>query len=404
MAKTILLFSTVILITFTSFLFAQQSSATAEDSLNSSNIETNSTTIGGYGNAFYQRDFNAKTSIADLERVVLFVGHSFGTISFFAELEMEDAKVTGGEEGGEIAFEQAYLKFNLDESHYIAAGLFLPRLGILNENHLPNQFNGNERTQVETYIIPSTWRELGIGFYGSSGSVPLNYSVAIVNGLSSEAFEHGSGIREGRFEGKIASANNLAITGGLQYFINDLKLQISGYYGGTVGLAPDEADVLGLSSGIFGTPVILGEGDIQYQANGFSFRALGTIISIPDASKINKAYDNNTPKSEYGVYAEIAYDIFHRMPEMEGSQLVAFIRYEKLDMNSSVPGNGIIDGTLNQQHIVTGLNYYPINNVVIKVDIRVLNTDDQNPLLAESEAGSYKTSNTFLNLGIGFSF
>jgi hypothetical protein len=380
---------------------AQVNGSTAEDSLSVNSPSQNATTIGGYGNAFYQRDFNNQTSIADLERVVLSVGHTFGDISFFSELEMEDAKVTGGVAGGEIAFEQAYLKFNLDPDNYITAGLFLPRIGILNENHLPNSFNGNERTQVETYIIPSTWRELGIGFFGSAAGVPLSYSFAVVNGLNSASFQHGSGIREGRFEGRNATANNIALTGSLQFYSNNFKFQASGYYGGTVGLKPQQADSLKLNAGLFGTPVIIGEADIQYKKNGFSMRILGTAVSIPDAFDINRAYANNTPKTEYGAYTEIGYDILKSLPIEGEKQLIAFVRYEKLDMNAQVPGNGIIDGTLNQQHIILGLNYLPIKNVTIKGDIRMVHSGNQNPILI---SGPYKRDNVLLNLGLGFSF
>ncbi|MBS1531801.1 MAG: hypothetical protein JSU01_15950, partial [Bacteroidetes bacterium] len=172
-------------------LFAQKTNATtSEDSL-STGLSKNSTTIGGYGNAFYQHSSATQTSKIDLERFVLFTGHKFNDkISFFSELEVEDAKVSGGEDGGEVSIEQAYLKFNLNANQYISAGLFLPRIGILNENHLPNTFNGNERNYVETLILPSTWRELGVGFYGNLDNVPVNYSIALVNGLSSAMFEH----------------------------------------------------------------------------------------------------------------------------------------------------------------------------------------------------------------------
>src|ERR1700754_2355105 len=180
-------------------VFAQQ---TSEDSLNKNSLSTSSTTIGGYGDAFYQRNNNLGTSKVDLERFVLFTGHKFNDkISFFSELEVEDAKVTGGETVGEVSIEQAYLKFNLNANQYLVAGLFLPRIGILNENHLPNTFNGNERNYVETFIIPSTWRELGIGLYGNLNNLPISYSVGVVNGLSSAMFTHGTGIVDGRFEG-----------------------------------------------------------------------------------------------------------------------------------------------------------------------------------------------------------
>jgi hypothetical protein len=184
MKKKILISASASLFTVLSIV-AQQQAITAEDKLLSDSASYNAnTTIGGYGDAFYQRSFNEKFSVINLERFVLFTGHKFNKqISFFSELEVEDAKVSAGEEGGEIALEQCYLKFNLNQSHYIVAGLFLPRIGILNENHLPNTFNGNERTQVETFILPSTWRELGIGFYGSMNRLPINYSVALVNGL-----------------------------------------------------------------------------------------------------------------------------------------------------------------------------------------------------------------------------
>lgn len=395
---------TLFFISFTGASLGQKPTRTSEDSLSRPGQgDVSSTTIGGYGNALYQRDFNRRTSTANLERVVLFVGHRFnGDISFISELEMEDAKVSGGEDGGEIAFEQAYLKFSIDPNQYFTAGLFLPRVGILNENHLPTTFNGNARTRVETYILPSTWRELGIGFYGSANSLPLRYSVAIVNGLNSAGFQHGSGIREGRFEGRNASANNLAITGSLQLNQNDFTTQISGYYGGTVGLNAEQADNLGLVSGIFGTPVLIGEADVQYASHGLSARLLGAAVSIPDAFTINRAYSNNTPEIEYGAYAEVAYNILEGREGSGSKQLNLFVRYERLNMNASIPSNGVDDGTLDQHHLVAGLSYLPMNNVVIKADVRFVHARNANPLLTAN--ADYDVNNTFVSVGIGFAF
>src|ERR1700744_1529482 len=80
--------------------FAQKTNATSEDSLINNLSKNTATTIGGYGNAFYQRNNNLGTATVDLQRFVLFAGHKFSDqISFFSELEVEDAKVTGGEPG-----------------------------------------------------------------------------------------------------------------------------------------------------------------------------------------------------------------------------------------------------------------------------------------------------------------
>ena len=390
-------------------LFAQKTTplTTSEDSLNN-NLSKSATTIGGYGNAFYQRNSNQGTSKLDLERFVLFTGHKFNDrISVFSELEVEDAKVTGGESGGEVSIEQAYLKFNLNANQYIVAGLFLPRIGILNENHLPNTFNGNERNYVETFILPSTWRELGVGLYGNLNNLPINYSVGLVNGLSSGMFDHGTGIRDGRFEGRNATGNNLAVTAALQYYQGNFKAQVSGYYGGTVGVSKRKADSLGLSPGIFGTPVAIGEADIQYSKGGFSLRALGALVSIPNAANINRAYANNTPKTEYGAYVEVAYDVLHNVRTAHGQQFVVFVRDEKLDINASIPSNGIVDGTLDQNHVVAGFTYLPMRNVAIKADVRIIHTGTQNPELIINPnpvALPYQQNNNLVDLGLAFSF
>jgi len=389
-----------------------QKIVSSEDSLNSGTNQ-NKTVISGYGDAFYQRDFNLAQSKASLERVVLFVGHRFNEkISLFTELELENAVVAGGGEedekgGGEISMEQAFLKFNFNPKQYLIAGLFTPRIGILNENHLPVNFNGVERPIVEQLIIPATWRELGIGFYGSLSNLPLNYDVAIMNGLNSEGFEHGSGFREGRAEGNNAFANNLAVTAAVQYNISDFKFQVSGYTSGTVGLNQRSADSLGLDNGAFGTPLYLGEADIQFAKNGVSAKALGAYVAYPDADKVNVAYAKNIGSGMYGAYAEFGYDWLYK--KQDKGQFITFVRGEMFDLNSSLPAEpkGMYDGTEKQTQIIAGFSYLPIPNVVIKADVRIQHTGPQNPELVINPAPNalpYQQNNQFLNIGIGYSF
>lgn len=414
---TLLSFGTLL---FTQSLSAQQQfkqtpaqqliANTGEDSLNSGLSAHAKTVISGYGDVSYQRDFNEKTATVNLNRAVLFVGHQFSSkIAFFSELEVEDAKVAGGEPGGEVSMEQAYLKFALNPRQYIVAGLFIPRIGILNENHLPINFNGVERPLVESFIIPATWREIGVGFYGQTATAPFTYSVALVNGLNSAAFEHGSGIREGRAEGRLGGANNLAITASVQYFAGNFKFQVTGYAGGTNPLSPRQSDSLQLSSSFMGTPLYLGEADIQWANKGFSAKALGTIISLPDASSVNRAYANNVAEQMYGTYAELAYNLFQtaHSNRWKSQQLNLFARYEMFDMNATIPSNGVYDGTEKQSHLIAGFGYLPLPNVVIKADVRLMHTGPQNPDLVlnpNPAALPYNQNNTFLNIGIGYSF
>jgi len=386
---------------------AQLQILTNEDSLNAG-ANKNKTVVSGYGSALYQRNNDLKQATASLERVVLFVGHKFNDkIAFFSELELENAVVSGSDSKGEIAMEQAFIKFNFNPKQYLVAGLFVPRIGILNENHLPVNFNGVERPMVEQLVIPATWRELGVAFYGSLNNVPVNYSIGLMNGLNSATFEHGDGLRGGRAEGSSALANNLAVSASLQYLWKDFKFQVSGYMGGTVGLNKRAADSLNLNSGAFGTPVYLTEADMQYAKNGISFKAIGVYVSYPDGAKVNTAYAKNTANSMYGAYGEIGYDWLYK--KQKQAQFITFARCEVMDLNASIPAppKAIYDGTLKQSNAIIGFGYLPVPNVVIKADVRLLHTGKQNPDLIINpppNALPYNQHNSFINIGIGYSF
>lgn len=380
--------------------------SSGEDLLSGGNAKSAQTVISGYGEANYQHDFKYKTSTIDLARAVLFIGHQFNSrIAFFSELEVEHDKVEGGGSKGTVGMEQAFLKFSLNPRQYIVAGLFLPRIGITNENHLPVNYYGTERPLVEQLIIPTTWREVGIGFYGQSSTLPLSYSAALVSGLNSQNFVHGTGFAGGRSEGQLATGDNLTFTASVRYYLGDFQFQVAGYAGGTTGMGAYQADSLHLQSGMFGNPMYLGEADIQYNHGGFSFKALGSYVSLPDAQSVNAAFAKNIPEAMYGMYAEVAYDLLHQLNIKK--QLVAFGRYERLDMNAKIPASGIIDPTLNQHHLLVGLNYFPIPSVVIKADVRLTHTGEQNTALIVNQPSvvqPYQQYNQFLNIGLGYAF
>ncbi|MEO5643010.1 MAG: hypothetical protein ABIQ40_03040 [Bacteroidia bacterium] len=382
---------------------------TREDSLQAGLYRSDRMTVlSGYGEAKVSYDTRFKTGEANLTRNVIFLGHKFNSkISLFSELEIEDAKVAGGEVGGEIAMEQLFLKFNISRDIYLAAGLFIPRIGIINENHLPTTFNGVDRPFVETFIIPSTWREIGVGIYGQTPRLQgFNYSLGVYNGLNSAEFGKGTGIREGRFEGRNATASNIAITGAALYYLKSFRFQVSGYFGGSAGLSAREADSLRLDSGPFGTPVILGEASAQYIGKGFTGRILGTIVSIPDADKINLAYANNTPSMMWGAYAEVGFNLLSLRANSE-KKFIVFSRYEMLDLNASMPENGIKDEFTAQQYIVAGILFQPVRGVAVKADYVQRMTGTPNPALQINpfiNGQQFYASRGFVNLGIAYSF
>lgn len=383
---------------------------TREDSLNAGLVRSDRTTvISGYGEVKVSYDQRLGTGQANLTRNVLFVGHRFNQrISFFSEMELENAKVAGGQVGGEISMEQLFVKFDLTKDIYLTGGLFIARSGIINENHLPTTFNGNDRPFVEQFIIPGTWREIGVGLYGRSRRIlGLNWSLALQNGLNAGAFVHGSGIREGRGEGSQASASNLAVSGSLLYYVGDFRMQASGYYGGAAGLTQREADSLQLDYGMFGTPVRLLEANAQYHGELFRAKVLFSQVDIADAARINRAYANNTAERMFGAYAEVGCDLWTLVRPTEARDLIAFVRVETLDMNAAIPGNGIEDPTLKRTYMIAGITYVPVGGISVKVDYTLRTTGRPNPALRVDpypQALPYFTSNGFINIGFAYSF
>ncbi len=399
------IYCTVILVSC--FLVSNAQLVNREDSLNAGLTPSNNNVIiSGYGEAKYSYDQNLETAHINLTRNVLFVGYRFNDkITFMTEIELEDAKVDGS--GGELAVEQCLLKFDLNKNNYLMVGLMIPRIGILNENHLPTTFNGNDRHVVERMIIPTTWRELGIAYYGNSNKIAgLNWSFALLNGLNSEGIAAGTGLRDARYEGRNATATNLAVTGSLLYYWSGFRFQVSGYYAGSVGLSPREADSLGLNSGVFGTPVALGEFNVQYRKKGFVFKGLATYCAIPEADKLNTAYALNAPEALAGYMIEAGYNLLENSKWKE-KELNLFVRYEDMDLMASVPDNGIKDDLYKQTYLVAGLTYLPIRSVAIKFDWKHVSTGDPNPALIFNPAPNappYEPVNNFYQLGFAYNF
>src|SRR3989475_2197887 len=212
------------------------------------------TTVGGYGEVHYTNPTGPKTPpIVSLARFVVYLAHSFNDrLAFRSELEVEDAKIEGGQAGGEVALEQAYLDYRLADWITLRTGLMLPPVGIINETHEPPTFNGVERPGFDHDVIPTTWREIGLGAVGTiPGGSGLAYRVYLVNGLRADGLSAAEGIREGRQEGRQASFANPSFTGRVEWARPGVKIGGAVWDGGPAG-----TEAAG-GAGRFGGPVAL---------------------------------------------------------------------------------------------------------------------------------------------------
>lgn len=344
--------------------------------------------IGGYGEAFYTNytaNKDGKSDSADLQRAVLYAGYKFNDwIILNNEFEFEHATTgEGDEEKGEVSVEFSQLDFLLHQNANIRAGLMLVPMGFINEMHEPTTFHGNRRPDVERYIIPSTWREMGAGLFGEI--VPgLQYRMYAMNGLNASEFES-QGIREGRQGGSQAIAENWAFTGRVDFtpsFAPGLLVGASTFVGDAgQGKLYDGQKANALTQ--------LYEGHVQWHYKGLEFRALGAFGRIGDAGLLSAANEQTIGKQNYGWYTEVAYDVMPWLWKDSTQYLAPFFRYEEYDTLASVPTGYADDGNFDRWIYQAGLTYKPIPNISIKADYRNIN--------AKSGTQPHE-----LNLGVGF--
>ncbi len=347
------------------------------------------TTIGGYGEIHYANSNRpGARGEGNVKRFVLYFAHSFSErITFRSELEVEDAKVAGGERGGEVALEQAYLDFRLGNRATMRAGLVLVPMGILNETHEPPTFNGVARADYHSLIIPTTWREIGVGVTGTvPGATGLAYRIYLVNGLLAEGFTAEKGIRGGRQEGREASFANPSLTGRLEYARPGLKIGAAAYYGGTANGDPR------LGTGAFSAPVAMVAADARFDTGPWAFRAEAAVTHLGNAAAIGAAFGDAVGSRMTGWYGEAAYNLLHLVSQSSGAKLNGFVRYERLSTQAAVPAGVIADQAFARRIATVGLTWKPIPDVAIKGDYQLRRN--------RAKAGQ----DDIVRLGVGYQF
>jgi opacity protein-like surface antigen len=339
-------------------------------------LAAGSNTFGGYGELHYNnfKDGDKKDEI-DFHRFVLFYGHKFNdNLRFYSELEVEHALVEGGEESGAVELEQAYLDYRINDAFNIKAGAMLVPMGIINETHEPPTFFGVERNEVETRIIPTTWREAGVGVHGEIVQ-GLRYEAGIMSGMDAGKFERPDrSIRSMRTELSEAAAHDFAFFGALNYRgIPGLALGASVVTGNTGQNGVTDSALKNVNG-----KLLLWDVHAQYRLGGLELRALYARGSLGDADKITAAAiarsgDSSqiAPNSFWGYYAEAGYH-FRLGDEME---LSPFARYERYNTQASVPSGFSADRKNNERVTTLGVNFKLHPQVVFKADYQDFRED-----------------------------
>jgi hypothetical protein len=355
--------------------------------------------IGGYGEANYQARVNDQgghksdgtlpnSDNADLERLVIYTGYKFSdNILFNSEIEFEHGSTgnNGSGSSGTVSVEMAALDFFIDPLFNVRAGMVLMPMGFVNPIHEPPFFFGNNRPEVERRIIPSTWRENGLGLFGEL--LPgLSYTTYVVNGMNAKNFS-ADGIRSGRQSGGQALAEDLAYVGRLDYTptqLPSITLGASAYVGHSGQNQLFNNQQINVATQLY-------EAHLQWKYHGLEFRTLGSWGHIDDAGLLSKANGKTIGAQNYGWYSEVGYDVMPHIFADTTHYLAPFFRYERMDTLAKVAAGYNDDLSKDLEIYQIGVNYKPIPNVVIKADYRNF----------KQKAGIAPDD---FNLGVGFIF
>ena len=338
-------------------------------------------TIGGYGEILYNQPNNLNGEL-DVQRLVMLFGYKFDErVQFVTEIEYEHVK--------EVYVEQAFVNYSIANAVNIRAGLMLVPMGIINEFHEPTTFNGVERPSMDNKIVPTTWREIGIGVAGRLDGLALRYQAYLFNGFISHDGEAGklkgsNGLRGGRQKGAESMVDQFNLSAKLDYYgIPNLRIGLSGYQGRTQ--ADDNVnDVLGSDIGVS----MIGL-DARYKWMNFSARGQYVLANLSDTEAYNTFTGRDLGSQLEGYYIEAAYNV---LPITNKQRLDAFVRYEQYDTHSEVAGNLVKNLAYDRQEWTTGLSYHMSIGTVFKVDYQSKSTG-----LANSQFGQF-------NVGVGVWF
>lgn len=348
------------------------------------------TTISSYGEISYSRPSkNARDTQVDVGRAVLGITHRFDEkTKIVAEFEWEHA-VTSATDRGEAAVEQLYVEHELGNGLKAKGGLFLVPAGLLNTSHEPTAYYGVKRNFVETAIIPTTWREVGIGLSGTTAN-SLTWDVGLTTGFDITKWDSNSQdgrdspLRSTHQEGQLAKARNLSLYGALNWQAVPGLLLGGSVFSGKAGHNTPNSLLQNSSVTLF---------DLhgRYQIGKWDLSALYArgAISNTDAFNASVAGDPTPiPRNFYGAYVQAAYKLW----KSQAYSLTPFARYERLNTAKSYSEAALAGGAVvnpDAQILTMGANFLIGEGVVLKMDYQKFKQDP---------------TRDRLNLGLGYSF
>ncbi|MBW6491477.1 MAG: hypothetical protein K0B15_09835 [Lentimicrobium sp.] len=360
------------------------------------NPSDNKLMIGMYGHVDYIQPLNdslRKNGKLDVTRLVMLVNYKFNDkLDFFSEVEFEHVK--------ELWVEQALMQYRFNDAFMLRGGLMIIPMGILNEYHEPSTYNGVKRPSTDSRIVPTTWREIGLGLTGNLSGAYMKYQLYVVNGFKSydgSANLGGpNGLRSGGQRGAESFISSPNLSAKVDFYgISGLNLGLAGYFGNTQStlynnLPKDSQSMRQRADSSIVNLAMLGL-DARYTFGGLHLRGQYILTMVENTSAYNAFTGKDLGSEMGGWYAEAAWDLMHGTKSSD-RPLTLFIRFEKYDIHAATEPSLIRNKAYNITELTTGLGYRIAEGAVIKTDLQ---------FTREKGLSNIQTS---FNAGLGINF
>ena len=346
----------------------------------------NPLSIGGYGEMYYANP-EGSDDYANVYRLVTYFGYKFSdNVILNAEIEYEHG--ANADEGGEVVIEFMYLDFLWKEEINFRLGHVLVPMGIIGLRHEPTLFNTVQRPEVENRLIPTTWHENGALAYGKFSDLGIEYTAGVVNALNlnnGDTLSAGSGwIRDGRQGAAKKASFDPAFVGRVDYVgLAGLTVGASVYYGGGSNLKDGKDKEGNLVPDVSGLTTTMFDVHAMYNNGAFSAYGLYTQTNLDGAENISNA----AVEKASGFYVNASYDVAS-LTSFE-YKVPVFVQYENYNPVASTV-DGLNEDKYKTEKTTIGLNFFPVDQAVIKVDYAMKTVND--------------VDDNIFSLGLGFIF
>jgi hypothetical protein len=366
--------------------------------------------IGGYGEVAYSRNFfsdhvsrysqpeqhknDPSHGRFDLPHVVVYLGYDFGKgWKLGTEIEFEHGgnglayekeDEEGGEweqeveKGGEVELEQFWIQKTFSRAANLRFGHIVVPVGLNNAHHEPLNFFTVYRPEGENTVLPSTWHQTGVSFFGSMGD--FRYEAQLLAGLNADNFTNTGWIHKGAtspLEYDVANKYGVALRLD-NYSIPGLRIGLSGYFGESIGNSYPR-NAAGVDAEYKGQ-VLIGALDFTYNAHNWIVRGQADYGYLGDAAQLKYVYNRLNSKSPfkhsafvsknaYAIGIEAGYDIFSQISRLSDlkKRMYLFGRYEQYNPYASNTKGTAYDYT-EVKRLAVGVNYHPVPQIAIKAE------------------------------------